>query len=300
MKLLSLLLLFLSTTLLAKPIIDIKDANMGLAQGATYERPNFTFKTLGKNSHIIVVTDQHLDKIDDVRTLGYEKIIAYLMEPRAIHGHIYPFIEKNLDKFDLVLTYDKELLDRYPEKCKFVHAVGWGTLYDHQVHEKSKMCSIMTGKNWTEGHKLRLDALDKYKPYFDHYKTYETPWVRWKDEWTNDFHFAVIIENSKCPHYFTEKILECFRAGTIPIYWGCPTIGQFFDIDGIIVFNSLEDLGPILQSLSVEEYNKRLPAVHRNFEIAGKFPTNNLVTRPDFDDSLDVLWPYVEQYFLNR
>jgi hypothetical protein len=83
----------------------------------------------------------------------------------------------------------------------------------------------------------------------------------------------------------------------VPIYWGCPTLGEFFDLEGIILFNTLEELGGILQNLSVEEYEKRLPAIHRNFELAANYPENNLTGRPDQPDSMDVAWVYLKPFF---
>jgi hypothetical protein len=292
-----LLFAFCVSFLYAKPVIDFRDINTTREHRPTYERPNFICNMQEKKSHVTVLSDAYIPYADEFRKQGYEKIVAYLMEPRAIDSKTYAYVTAYPEKFDLILTYDKELLDRFPEKCRFVHAIGLSTLLRHGIHKKSKMCSILTGKNTTEGHKLRIAALNRYKKFFDGYKTYETPWARWKDPWIKEFYFSVIIENSRAPHYFTEKITECFRSGTVPIYWGCPTIGQFFDMDGIIVFNNLEELGVILKNLSVEEYNKRLPAIQRNFELAAKYPEQNFLHRPDWPDSMDVIWPYLEPYF---
>ena len=34
--------------------------------------------------------------------------------------------------------------------------------------------------------------------------------------------------------YFTEKLLDCFATGTIPVYLGAPDIDKHFNKDGII------------------------------------------------------------------
>ena len=49
--------------------------------------------------------------------------------------------------------------------------------------------------------------------------------------------FSIAIENSRNGCYFTEKILDCFTTRTVPIYWGCPDIGDYFDMNVIITFN---------------------------------------------------------------
>ena len=39
-----------------------------------------------------------------------------------------------------------------------------------------------------------------------------------------DYRYHFCIENIKRDYWFTEKLIDCFVTGTIPIYWGCPSI----------------------------------------------------------------------------
>ena len=72
--------------------------------------------------------------------------------------------------------------------------------------------------------------------------------------------------NTNTKYYFTEKILDCFATGTVPIYWGCPNIGDYFNIKGILTFETLEDLAKIFESMADPEYyNKLLPYVKENY-----------------------------------
>ena len=65
----------------------------------------------------------------------------------------------------------------------------------------------------------------------------------------------------------------------------------------MIVFDDLWQLGEILKTLSVEEYQKRLPAIQHNFELAAKYPQHYLRFRPEAPDSLDVSWEHLRAYF---
>ena len=56
--------------------------------------------------------------------------------------------------------------------------------------------------------------------------------------------------------------------GTIPIYYGMPSIGDYFDTRGMIIFNDVEEISDILNSLSKELYNSMLPYARENFKIA--------------------------------
>ena len=77
----------------------------------------------------------------------------------------------------------------------------------------------------------------------------------------NDFFesskFHIAVENSQQKNYFTEKIIDCFASKTVPIYFGCPNIGDWFHMDGIITFSDLDELKKIVGRLDGECYNKR-------------------------------------------
>jgi hypothetical protein len=88
-----------------------------------------------------------------------------------------------------------------------------------------------------------------------------------------DYRFSIVIENTRKNHYFSEKLLDCFTTGTIPIYWGCESIGDFFNKKGIITFNNLDELYLILKKLNTDYYNELLPYVKENFEIVKKYKT---------------------------
>lgn len=40
------------------------------------------------------------------------------------------------------------------------------------------------------------------------------------------YRFAFAFENEAAPGYVTEKTLDCFQAGTIPLYWGAPDVAR--------------------------------------------------------------------------
>ncbi len=50
-----------------------------------------------------------------------------------------------------------------------------------------------------------------------------------KVSFQRNYKFSIAFENSSTPGYSTEKILDAYCAGTIPIYWGDPDIAQDFD-----------------------------------------------------------------------
>ena len=85
--------------------------------------------------------------------------------------------------------------------------------------------------------------------------------------------FSVVFENVKKEHLFTEKIIDCFLTGTIPIYWGANKITEYFNKDGIILVENFENIKDVLEDICSESYQKRSLAILENFEIAKQFKT---------------------------
>jgi hypothetical protein len=76
--------------------------------------------------------------------------------------------------------------------------------------------------------------------------------------------FTIAIENSKQDNYFSEKLLECFMALSVPIYIGCPNIGDYFDVRGMLIAKYPEDVLDIARNLTPETYQAMLPYLQEN------------------------------------
>lgn len=66
-----------------------------------------------------------------------------------------------------------------------------------------------------------------------------------KREFQKQYKFSIAFENSSSNGYTTEKILQAFSAGTIPIYYGNPRIAEDFNTKAFInchEYNSLDEV----------------------------------------------------------
>jgi hypothetical protein len=215
------------------------------------ERPNpyinWIWDRVLKHNEVTVFSDCHLSEaLMNSSTIK----IAYLIEPPVINSDMYEFIKRHYDVFRYIFTFDESFLSVSKKFVYFPNGTTWIGEADRKVYEKSKMTSIIaSGKNWTEGHKLRHAAVERNGHMLSvmgqGYRAIPS-----KLEGLADYRYSVIIENSKINSYFTEKIEDCFFTGTVPIFWGCPKIGDFFDPNGIITFNTVEDLDIILNNIS--------------------------------------------------
>jgi hypothetical protein len=194
---------------------------------------------------------------------------AWLVESPEINPNIYEYIKANSDKFNLVFTFDKELLE-LSSKFKIAPFGGcWINEEDRKIHNKTKLLSaIFSSKRSTSGHSIRAE-IEANIPNLDYFGNKNR--IENKIEGLRDYHFSVVVENTKRDYYFTEKLIDCFVTGTIPIYWGCPSIGNFFDSEGIITFDTVDELRNIIDTLTVEQYEAKLEAVKNNFVIAKNY-----------------------------
>ena len=60
---------------------------------------------------------------------------------------------------------------------------------------------------------------------------------------------SIAIENSSQKNYFTEKLIDCFVCNTLPIYWGCPNIFDYFPEKSIRVIKNSDSIDDIMQKI---------------------------------------------------
>jgi hypothetical protein len=148
--------------------------------------------------------------------------------------------------------------------------------------EKSKITSIITsGKRILSGHKLRHETISKYSEKMDVMGNGYNP-IPLKIDGLKDYMYSVVIENCKRDYYFTEKLIDCFLTGTIPIYWGCPSIGDYFNTKGIIIVDDIDDIGKSLSNVTTELYEEMKPYLIENFNKAKKYNLAENFIHKDF------------------
>jgi hypothetical protein len=219
------------------------------------------------NNDLCFYTDSHIKNVNN----NFRIKIGWLLESPEITKSSYQWIRNNYEKFDYVLTFDKELLDISDKFC-FVPIGGcWIRENEQKIWNKTKNVSIIaSGKNITIGHRLRHQIISNFRNDIDVYgRGYKS--VDNKIEALKDYRFSIVIENVKKDYYFTEKLIDSFMTGTVPIYYGCPSISDFFDIRGIIIIGNINDYGKIKNTLNKETYENMKPYILENYKRAKEF-----------------------------
>ena len=209
--------------------------------------------------------------------------VAILKEPA--HHNKFNFSE-NLngisDRFDLILTHNYDILNKYPNKSIYCIMLG-ASIESSSIglnlkNKKNLISTCYSDRKNMEGHVFRHKAVDYLKdvdgiPKIDLYGSGSPSGpLNLKSDSLIDYMFSIAIENGICDAYFTEKITDCFLTGNIPIYRGTQRIGDFFDKRGILEFNTLEELEFILKNkVNKKTYKKMLPYAERNLQIAKQY-----------------------------
>jgi hypothetical protein len=258
------------------------DQNLGKQSNLSPQIPsNHIFKKKTAEKPDAVIVTDNLCYNTNLKAYDCKKY-AWLIEPPIVCGENYINYSDIDSKFDGVFTYSY-WLKRKTDKMIFVpHAGTWLRSEDIALHNKTKLCStILSKKDWNAGHRHRLSIWERTKDKFnvDGYGSGCRNYVEQKIDGLKDYMFSIAMENEAPPflfdqevHYFSEKILDCFLSGTIPIYLGNQkAVSQYFNTDGIVFFDRIEQLHKILPTLTAESYHKRIDAVKENFEIAKKY-----------------------------
>ena len=125
---------------------------------------------------------------------------------------------------------DKE--DRYFRKPTETHQLSAiQTVYNvTQVKNidvsKKKFCAWVVSNGGGRVRNLFFDKLSEYKVVDSggHFRNNVGGSVGNKIEFLSHYKFSICMENSKTQGYISEKLVDCFEAGTIPIYYGDDTV----------------------------------------------------------------------------
>ena len=178
------------------------------------------------------------------------------LEPTAI-TNTDNFVLEHGQKYYAIITFNQKVLDKFPNAKKAIlPAATWisgSTFRNIDIHKKQFRASCITGfKQLTEGHTFRhlvyinqqhFQGLpitffrSSVPPHLPEIQN--NPFLQ-EDKFPlfETYQYSIVIENSSQTNYFTEKLIDCLITKTIPIYYGCPNIHEYFDTTGWILLTS--------------------------------------------------------------
>jgi hypothetical protein len=206
---------------------------------------------------VAVLTDSYFDQTNFDKINEAAIKIAIILEPYELISHKLKWLESNYKKFDFILTYEDFLLKTDSRFVKYIVGGSFLRPTDKIVlSPKDKLMSmVFSEKNYLPGHNLRhqiykefkeskiIDFFGKSSIPFDYQGT---PYSRYK--------YSIVIENVFKENYFTEKLIDCLLFRTIPIYFGDPEIGKYFNPQGIIKLRNLSNLNEIIKDIRDDKF----------------------------------------------
>ena len=197
----------------------------------------FTFDEIPTADYWIIVNNYQLEKLSCF--CPPKNILYILQEPSSISeynndNHSQQFIKQ----FGSVITTQ----DSIQGSNVIFQQVGipWSInksidyLFKETISEKTKFISIVTSnKTYTKGHRNRIDCAMKIKRYFGSYvDLFGRGFSYFDDKWdvVSPYRYHISIENSVEKNYLSEKIFDPILAYSLPIYYGCPNISDFFNL----------------------------------------------------------------------
>jgi hypothetical protein len=269
----------------------------------------------------VVLQSEHGLLREETTRCPPENVILITREPEEM----MTWPQEYCAQFAKVITSQQALV--HPHKLLTQHGQVWHfnrKTYDElkvlpPVAKPGQISVIASAKRATAGHRARLEFIENLA---------KTPGVQLDrfgrgirpidDKWDAiaRYQFHIVMENSQHPHYWTEKLTDCYLAYAFPIYWGAPNIHEYFPesallqidisdqrraidcIRELITTHHYEDLLPqIIQARSrVLDYYNLLPTILRHLEVNRTLQRRTITLHPAFEfDSISVAeahsWP---------
>lgn len=116
-----------------------------------------------------------------------------------------------------------------------------------------------------------------------------------KIDFLKRYKFDISFENWKGKNYLTEKIIQPYIAGCIPIYWGATNIHEYFDERSFInchSFNSFNDVIEHIQNVDSDDFLRKnylkIRPVHSESKLWN-------MTKDKFFERIDTIFkPYIQ------
>lgn len=239
-------------------------------------------------------------------------ICLIILESRLVRKENY--VKENHSCFSKIFTYDDSLVDNI-KYFKINYAFSFPETISKDLTRKEKLCTLIAGNKKVSHHlslySERVKAIrwfEKHHP--EDFEFYGVGWdeyvfpnikvvkalnrirplkklfapsfvsyrgrVERKRDVLGKYRFAVCYENVRnVPGYITEKIFDCFFAGTVPVYLGADNVTDHIPAECFIDkrdYGSYEELYEYLNTMGDETYLHYLENIESFLKSANSYP----------------------------
>ena len=201
--------------------------------------------------------------------------------------HVWSLVQEPPAEFHRALhripAYSARMFTTDPERVEtpYVHsqaALPWHVDRDYDylstctVPEKTRPLSWITSTiRMLRGHRDRMAFLESIRD--------KLPLDLWgrgirplADKWEGlaSYQYSLAIENYSNPFYWTEKLADCFLAWTMPVYYGCTRITDYFPAEAMIQIDIHQPeiaIGKINEAIANNAWKHNLSAIAHAREL---------------------------------
>ncbi len=254
-----------------------------------------SLSSLDECEHLVVfdIFPEHLAKIDQIPK---EKRILFLFEP--------PSTLPTNDRVDLheyfskIYTWNDQLVDN-KKYFKFYYPVLLPMIDNPIEFDSKKLCCLISCNKFSSHSNELYSERQKVIRFFetfapDQFDLYGRSWssadypsycggVDRKADCMKWYKFSFAYENIRdIPGYVTEKIFDCFQAGSVPIYWGASNVDVYIPKNCFIAredFESDAALYEYLVNMTEQEHTRYLDNIRAflSSEQAQLFSPENFI-----------------------
>jgi hypothetical protein len=215
------------------------------------------------------------------------RFIAILEPFNSLKEDMIAYFNNYKDCYNYILTYHQDILDSFENSIVSVTPTTWVRGYVPERKEFN-VSSVFGNKHLSaylpglEGYNVRWELFTRRDEIIMDKKFYLSssspiPEINYGDHLVLrdvktpmfDSQFHIAIENTnKIRNAFSEKLIDCFHTRTVPIYYGPSNIGDFFNIDGIFLVNSVSEIIEVCNSIDENTYDSLKEAIEDNYNIS--------------------------------
>jgi hypothetical protein len=218
------------------------------------------------------------DRVDSTPVPANVIRIVILQEP---FFELVSHVMKYPHTYSYVFTYHQEILDNNPKSRFFLGNSTWVGPRGAE-NKRFAVSTVVGGKTavMRPGYDIRHELWRREKQITIPKEFYLSSENKFPDgEYAShpfilkdvkqpmfDCMFHIAIENVYLNNHFTEKLIDCFYTHTIPIHWGTPNIGDYFNKDGMFEVNNLDEMVAVCNSLTPGIYQSKLEVIEENYQ----------------------------------
>ncbi len=223
----------------------------------------FTIDKVRESDYVIVLNKPSQDtwvKCDPIH------IWAIMQEPP---NELYKLMHRGDKSYSRIYTSDSNL-----DGDKYIlsqPSLPWHVNKDYDflincgIPEKVKDISWITGNiDVSLGHRERLKFINRIQTKLE-FDLFGRGFNYIEDKWDglSGYKYSLAVENFCNDYYWSEKIADCFLAWTMPIYYGCKLINEFFPPEAMISIDIHDPhtIEKVRKAVSTNAWHRNLDAI---------------------------------------